>query len=359
MRGSAFDSYAQKYACWHKTFEASRKTVSCAPEETSLPNAMASTGAHTVWFIGDSVLMQVAFVAGCLAYKSSGGAGWNWVRPAWASLFRRNEKAAGGVNCASSPDSAHRMCFITAVGHHSSPTIAHALLSLGQRRLTRGTDVAFVTPGAWRVENASHQQGIVQELLDLIKGSPPGLPRIVFSEPLAAHFPTPDGWWAAGLEEPVRCRALTHRRRPPAHAAVHQLLSRAPLPSDRFAIADGMWAWSASMDSAHPGSAPGRPGTDCTHYCLFSGVAESIVRALARRLHSQWATSPSMSLAWPSTAAGRRLQGMPSVFRVPGGDGFRVPGGGAGGGGGGGGDDSGGACDSAACCRQRGAKDYA
>ena len=222
----------------------------------------------------------------------------------------RNEKAAGGVNCAEGSQR-RRICFLTAVGHHKSPSIAQALTLLGERRLTGATDIAIVSPGAWRVENATHHVGIVAELVRLLERAPSHLPRVVYMEPLAAHFETADGWWQPAMREPVRCAPLREGRRrapPHAHQAAAALLGAARVPASRMAVIDGVWEWTSALTGVeHPGVVLGKP-TDCTHYCLWSGVSDALLDAIAAHLNGPWAVRQQAGYH-------RRLQG---GFRVPG-----------------------------------------
>ena len=292
LRRSPLDSYAAKYAC------SGRRHLRWSPSAPLLPS-MSAAGVSTLWFIGDSVLMQVAFMAACRARAESTSSheAWAWARPHWAWL--RNDKAAGGINCAGDPHHNRRVCFLTAVGHSGSPTIAQTISILMRKQLTARGDVAIVTPGAWRVDNASQHVTITSELLSLITSAQPTLPTIIYHEPLAAHFPTVDGWWQPGLGPSVQCAPLAHRTPPPAIAAVADLLRAARAVGSldtRLAVMQGAWQWSAEYTDAHPGPQPDRGTSDCTHYCLSSGVADALVTAVAHQLHT---------LANSSTRAGR------------------------------------------------------
>lgn len=304
---SAFDKYARHYECQGR---AGRHFTGCVNEQ-SIVEAMQAAGARSLWFVGDSVLMQVAFVASCMARTAEGGRGWAWSRPRWANHFPKNEKAAGGVNCAVSARVAPRqtapaqICFLTAVGHNRSPTLAQALEVLVALNLTRSSDVAMVTPGAWRVENATQHATIVGGLARFMARASPLLgnrPRVLYQEPLAAHFPTEHGWFAPDLPLPTRCVPFSTSRThpaaalPPAHEAARDILRDAQLAQSapsRFASLDGAWAWSAGVAiEAHPGSVCREHDhyctSDCTHWCVRSGVAEALVDALVRRLLHEW-----------------------------------------------------------------------
>ena len=236
---------------------------------------------HTAWFIGDSVLMQVAFAWGCRARVESRGVAWQWRRPPWA--FLKNEKAAGGVNCASHATQPHRVCFITAVAHGKSPSLTQTLRALMQRQLTRSTDIAIVMGDKWNVENVTRQEEYAEKLLDLVRQAPPTLPRVIHFESLAAHFPTRDGWWQPGLGDAVKCRALQHPDAPPMSiSAPAAILRRSATPAGLTTV-EGTYAWSAGLAAAHPGPVPGKP-SDCTHYCLSSGVADALVTFAAHAL---------------------------------------------------------------------------
>ena len=302
-----FDSYARKYDCPRS--RPTRRFTGCAHhvQQTTIVDAMRAADARTLWFIGDSVLMQVAFVAGCKARLSEGGHGWHWTRPRWASHFPKNENAAGGVNCAvSAARRGAQICFLTAVGHHRSPTLVHALEMLTSLNLTRASDVAMLTPGAWRVESASQHAAIAAGLARLVARAHPRLPRVLYQEPLAAHFPTEHGFWTSDLPLPTKCVPFgrPHPAPPPAHEAARQALLNpqpslsslehvTPLPPSRFAMLEGAWAWSAAVAvDAHPGNVCREQEryctSDCTHYCVRSGVASALVDALARRLSGEW-----------------------------------------------------------------------
>ena len=307
---SPFDAYARKYYCGARVARRWEPTGACGGEATraSLSSSLDAADVPTLWFIGDSVLMQAAYVAGCRLRAESGGRGWKWARPAWApGIMPANEKAAGGVNCATSNSGRRRVCFLTAVGHHRSPSAARVLWLLVSSQLARSTDVVVVSPGAWRVENVTHQLGLVRELRALLERGLSGVPRVLYQEPLAAHFATLDGWWEPGLRQDLACAPLAHRAStslPKAHAASVAEIGAARASASRLGIVEGAWAWSASISvDAHPGRSSASKPMDCTHYCLWSGVADAVVDALSVHLSSAWART-----------TGRRLQ----QFRVPG-----------------------------------------
>ena len=304
---SAFERYATKYACNGRQRKQWLPAAPCDAPNELLP-ALRSNNIRTLWFLGDSVLMQMAFAAGCRARHAESGVGSStWSRPSWA--FFNNEKAAGGINCVGDAQQQHRVCFLTTVGHHGSPTITQALKSLIALKQTRATDVAVVTPGAWRVENASRHRELVAELVSLVESSPSTLPRVVYQEPLAAHFPTAGGWWKPGLGEHARCSPLSSQRPPPAIRAVADVLEQAALPPSRLAVLHS-WAWSAGLSDMHMGVVPGK-ALDCTHYCLSGGVADGLLDALMHLLQ-QKASSESAGVGAP-IAPGRRLKAMDSM----------------------------------------------
>ena len=127
-------------------------------------------------------------------------------------------------------------------------------------------------------------------------------------EPLAAHFETADGC-GSRPREPVRCALLREgggaSARSPGAAA---LLGAARVPSSRMAVIDGAWEWTSALTGVeHPGVVLGKP-TDCTHYCLWSGVSDALLDAIATQLNGPWAVRQQAGYH-------RRLQG---GFRVPG-----------------------------------------
>ena len=206
-----------------------------------------------------------------------------------------NEKAAGGVNCAThqlgtNGSATRRVCFLTAVGHHQSPSVARALVLLGQRGLTQSTDVAVVSPGAWGGQNATHHTSVVDELVSLLERAPANLPRVLYLEPLAAHFASPEGWWRPTLPLPIKCAPQRGTARPASHEAASAILlaASARVPPSRLALVEGVWEWTSRLPvSVHPGIVAGRP-TDCAHYCIWSGVSEALVDAVAAQLRGPW-----------------------------------------------------------------------
>jgi hypothetical protein len=252
-----------------------------------LEEVAAAAGARTLWFIGDSVLAQVAFVAGCRVVRRD-----RWSRPHWA--FVRNTKAAGGTNCLAGAGGAgglRRICEVRAVGHEHAtnelPTAAMALRSLAERSLTSSSDVAVVTTGALQAENASHHLTFVRELAELAATATPHLPRLVYVEPLAAHFETVDGYWRADLMA-TACVPLRRTSLPPALEMARSLLDGAALPASRFVRVPHVWEWSAPLAAAHVGYRAASGLTDCTHYCLGSGVAGAVLDAIAGAVLDKW-----------------------------------------------------------------------
>ena len=303
---SAFDVYSAMYRC---PLRARRRWVATCDHEAvhdrgSLVKAMAAAGVDTLWFVGESMLSQVAFAAACRARVAGNGLGWHWERPSWAFT---TSAQGGGAHCANSSTdvsgSRRRICFLTA-GAGSSLTTAQALRVLASRRLSRITDVAVVKPGAYQVENASRHAALAAELVDLLRAPPERLPRVLFLEAPASHFGTRDGWWQPHLKEDHCWPLPPHPPLPAAFAVSSSVLRAARLPPSRFVHVDGVWRFSVALVDAHPGlvnrtNAGGRSVEsrravrqvlDCTHFCLESGVSDALVDAVEAQLQRAWAT---------------------------------------------------------------------
>ena len=156
-------------------------------------------------------------------------------------------------------------------GNWAVTSIVEALSRLLATNQTTADDVAFIQFGADLMGSANTEGKhlrYVRQFTRSVSRLPPL--RLVWLEQFAQHFATPDGVYAPG-----GCRPLADTvTKPPILAKVAAEVSQ----HASILLVDA-WTLTRNASGHHLAREHGR--VDCTHYCLFSGVYDSVLAAAA------------------------------------------------------------------------------
>ncbi|KAJ1638079.1 hypothetical protein T492DRAFT_946285 [Pavlovales sp. CCMP2436] len=261
-----FDHIGLRYACNDSEPDRRRYQWWPKPPCTRPSWARIMRPNRTVWVVGDSMSMQMAFVLHC---SLAGVAEWH--PPSWGHLLQisgrdaRNHRIAG---CALSSDGG-QLCYLPA--GTNALTVAAALHVVIEHGNAVSSDVALVNSGVWQMGHARgdvYQRKMVESLLKL--ASHADCPRLFWRESFAQHFPSVDGIWSPQIN--ITATGCTGRpsAQPPILREVAVKLGAHPrvtvLPS---------WHSTQHLAAAHYGAG------DCSHFCTWSGALQATLDAFA------------------------------------------------------------------------------
>ena len=269
-----------------------------------LQHALSAANA-TLWLLGDSIMSHTAMVAACTGSRASPdvAAGksanrWHFV-PKWRRSFYGGEKWAwrrqGGHGIehvtTSCSDFGGRVCYVAAgtLRGRAPPTVFSALTRLFALDVIAPEDIIVVNEGAWFYAQDSNSSDAVPplahkvtehvgELLAVLANrtalahrSNATMPRIIWRETFAQHFATHDGLYLnpKTASTPATCVAVAKKPR-----VIADLADTLRASSDFLGFLP-TWRLTQTLEDEH---------TDCTHYCLDSGVHDAVLDAVAFEL---------------------------------------------------------------------------
>ena len=162
-----------------------------------------------------------------------------------------------------------------------------------QLNQTTANDVAIVNTGAWymghgeRADTAHLQE--VQGFAALMSRKLPRMPRVIWRETYASHFDSTDGVFqsTALTRSGIRptCTEWNGWEKPRVLQRVHRLL-RASEGVELLPLWEAtrdLAALHAQTDALHYNTGD---AADCLHFCLFSGIEDAVMDAVAETLHA-------------------------------------------------------------------------
>lgn len=274
---NAFEDNALHFQCLRAASPEAFSAAQCGP-------ALPAVGA-TWWIIGNSLMHHLTFVAGRrlvaalgIAQGTDGPAQspprfqqqpWAWREIGRAARHGRE------LSCVRADK--RRVCYVplgAADGNWAVTSIVEALSRLLATNQTTADDVAFIQFGAHLMGSANTEGKhlrYVRQFTRSVSRLPPL--RLVWLEQFAQHFATPDGVYAPGSTGGCRPLADTVTK-PPILAKVAAEVSQ----HASILLVDA-WTLTRNASGHHLAREHGR--VDCTHYCLFSGVYDSVLAAAA------------------------------------------------------------------------------
>ena len=260
----------------------------------------------TIWFVGDSTMLEASLYVGCRAQVEAstmtGKGGRNasyfksWQRPEW---WLWPEIAGKGRFTQCMHVHHLRLCYVASRmarlpsnGLSNVSTTFRRLLSVAQ---TRVQDTMVIGEGLWhvgmlnpecehlRLHSAVQLLGDVDAASRLLEGGIL-LPAYIFwSEQFAQH------WWTPGGEFSLRNKSSLVPRSVDTCQALPLSVPKPPLlvsvveavASQRRVHLLSNWEWSAQMHTMHlNGSSMGNLSRkpDCTHYCINSAFFDRFMK---------------------------------------------------------------------------------
>ena len=335
-RGLDVSHHAQRLLCQKSSLARHREWVpqdGCA-SHPRLADALASLSpqARTLWIVGDSLSYQFFFEMVCRLQRELGSEApdgailgslttisqqrvgealpLNWYKPSWAWRSAPREVRMGRyVLCTNLSDKSlperfirmpRRICFLPAgcwlwTDPKSLVTVAAALERVRNLNRTTATDVAVVNAGAWYMGHGQKGETAhlheIRELVTLVGSHRANLPRIFWRETFATHFDNPGGVWdqeginTTSLQNiPTRCVEWQKGWTKPA--VLERVLEK--LQSRKEIEVLQVWDSTRNLEGLHVVNRAqdyiaGNP-VDCLHFCLFSGVEDHVMDAVARKL---------------------------------------------------------------------------